>query len=294
MIVEDTFAEAFGSVCSRVLVTGKNKRWLDAAVSSTVGYATSTISCDCEAGVEKYVGEKETPDGRPGAILQFHVPKFKKEPLKDLEWSLIHRLGQCVLTCPTARVFDWGECEESFGVGYKLGFFGDGYQSEREEYGRRMTVVPIMMGEFLIEKNISHGEGVMGGNLWLFGESEDNALTAAEAAVDAISEVPDVITPFPGGACSSGSKVRSVKYPFLLASTNHEYCPTLTGEADSKLPEGVGSISEIIINGISEEAVKEAMDAGVAACADVNGLVKISAGNYGGKLGKHKIHLKKN
>ena len=291
MIVDDTYAEAFGSFFARVLVTAKNSLWLNNAVCSVTGYATSTISCDCEAGVEKVLSEKETPDGRVGAILQFHVPKFKKEPLKDLEWALIHRLGQCVLPCPTARVYNACESESKLPVGFKLGFFGDGFQKEVQSYGRTMTEIPIMMGSFLIEKELGFADGVMGGNLWLMGDSEDSALEAAEKAVNAINKVDGVITPFPGGACSSGSKVRSLKYKFMIASTNHEYCPTLRGAVESKLPKGVESISEIIIDGISEAAVKEAMHAGIKACAGVKGLVKVSAGNYGGRLGKYKIPL---
>lgn len=292
MIVDDTYAEAFGSLYARILITAKNKLWLNNAVCSVTGYATSTISCDCEAGVEKILSESETPDGRVGAIIQFHIPKFKKEAARLLEEALIHRLGNSILTCPTTRVFNECDLESKLSVGYKLGFFGDGFQKEKKEYGRMMTAVPIMMGDFQIEKELGIADGVMGGNLWLMGDSEDSALKAAEDAVNAISKTDGVITPFPGGACSSGSKVRSLKYKFLIASTNHEFCPSLRSEVASKLPEGVESVSEIIINGVSEEAVKKAMDAGVTACAGVEGLVKVSAGNFGGKLGKHKIPLK--
>ncbi|MFH1789392.1 MAG: formylmethanofuran--tetrahydromethanopterin N-formyltransferase [Candidatus Altiarchaeota archaeon] len=292
MIVDDTFAEAFGSVYARILVTAKNSLWLNNAVCSVTGYATSTISCDCEAGVEKILPESETPDGRVGAILQFHIPKFKKDAARLLEEALIHRIGNCILTCPTTRVYNACDSKKKISVGFKLGFFGDGFQKEKKEYGRTMTAIPLMMGDFLIEKEFGYADGVMGGNMWLMGDSEDSALSAAEEAVNAISKTDGTITPFPGGACSSGSKVRSLKYKFLIASTNHEYCPTLKGEVESKLPEGVESVSEIIINGVSEKAVKKAMDAAVASCAGVEGLIKVSAGNYGGKLGKHKIPLK--
>lgn len=292
MFVEDTYAEAFGSHYARILVTARNSLWLNNAVCSAAGYATSTISCDCEAGVEKTLSESETPDRRVGAIIQFHVPKFKKDAERLIEEALIHRVGNCILTCPTTRVFNECDSETKIAVGYKLGFFGDGFQKEKKEYERTMTVIPIMMGDFEIEKELGIADGVMGGNLWLMGDSETSALKAAEEAVNATSKIDGVITPFPGGACASGSKVRSLKYKFLIASTNHEFCPTLRSQVDSKLPEGVESVSEIIINGVSEEAVKEAMDAGVKACAKVEGLVKVSAGNYGGKLGKHKIPLK--
>jgi len=292
MVVEDTFAEAFGCVYARVLVTARNSLWLNSAVSSVTGYGTSTISCDCEAGVEKILREADTPDGRVGAVLQFHVPKFKGDADEKLEWALIHRVGQCLLTCPTARVFDACESETQFSVGKKLGFFGDGFQKEVDEFDRKMVEIPVMMGSFLIEKELGYADGVMGGNLWFMCDSEESALTAVEKAVNAISGVDGVITPFPGGACSSGSKVGSMKYKFLIASTNHEYCPTIREEVESKLPDGVGSVSEVIIDGVSEEDVREAMHAGISAAEETDGLQKISAGNYGGRLGKYKIPLK--
>lgn len=292
MIVEDTYAEAFKSVYSRIIVTAKNRRWLDSAVSSVTGYATSTIGCDCEAGVEKTLEAGGTPDGRVGALIQFHVPKFKKEPEKQLEWALIHRISQSVLTCPTARVFDAGEKECVFEVGRKLGFFGDGFQQEKHEFDRTMIEIPVMAGSFMIEKGLSYSGGVMGGNMWLMGESEESALSAAEKAIDAIDRVDGVITPFPGGVCSSGSKVSSMKYGFMIASTNHELCPTLKGAVECRLPEGVESVMEVIINGVSEDAVKKAVYEGINACSAVSGLVGVSAGNYGGKLGGVRIPLR--
>jgi len=288
--IDDTYCEAFDSLYTAVLVTAKDERWLSFAVNSATGYATSTINCDCEAGLDRML-HADTPDGRVGAIIQFHVPQFKKDAKNLLEWALIHRIGQCVLTCPTASLWNPMDGTELLPVGKKLGFFGDGYQKTEKIAGKDVVVVPTMSGEFLIEENLGVAEGVMGGNLWLMAEDADSALHAAEKAVAAISGVEGVITPFPGGVCGSGSKVGS-KYSFLIASTFHSFCPTLTEVVeDTRVPEGVGSVMEIIIDGASESAVRSAMKAAVEAASEVKGLDSISSGNYGGRLGRHKIPL---
>ncbi len=290
--IEDTYAEAFRGCYSAIIVTAKNNRWLTHAVNCATGYATSTIGCGCEAGVDTYLDEKETPDNRVGAILQFWIPTWKKDYEKELESELLHRTGHCILTAPTTAVYNATSSENKLPVGKKLGFFGDGHQREEKKYGRDIIAIPIMMGEFLVEENIGYDTGVMGGNLWFLGETEDAALTAAEKAVDEISKVRGTITSFPGGVCSSGSKVGS-KYKFLIASTNTPHCPTLKCDIESScVPDNVNSISEIIINGINEEIVSKAMSNAVKASRNTEGLIKISAGNYGGKLGKYKIHLK--
>ncbi len=289
MVVEDTYAEAFGGVYARLLVTAKDERWLMNAVNCVTGYSTSTLGCDCEAGIESLTNR--TPDNRVGAILQFHVPSWRKEAVRDLEMALIHRISQCVLTCPTTRVFNASDSAEKLGVGKKMGFFGDGFQENVERYGRKMVLIPIMAGEFLIEEEFGYGEGVMGGNIWIMGDSEDNALNASLKAVDAVHKIGGVITSFPGGICSSGSKVGS-KYKFMVASTQHEYCPTLKGKTESKLPNGVSSATEIVINGISEEKVTEAMRNAVKAIESSRGVIKVTAANFGGRLGKHKIRLR--
>jgi len=153
-----------------------------------------------------------------------------------------------------------------------------------------MINIPIMMGEFLIERYVNIGKGVAGGNLWFFCNSIDSALEAGEKALEAIRKVEGVITPF--DICSAGSKVET-NFPEIGPTTNHPYCPTLKGKIpDSKVPEGVTAIPEIVINGISLEAVKEAMRVAIKNVGDVEGLLRISAGNFGGKLGKYKIYLK--
>lgn len=289
MIVEHTYAEAFKSVYAEVLVSAKNRQWLDYALTAATGHASSTILCDCEAGLDHYT--QNTPDGRPGAVLQFHVPKFKKNWARALELVLIHRIGQNILTCPTASAWNRIDSPEKFKIGKKLGYFGDGFQKKATRWDRNIWTIPIMGGEFIVESYFGYAEGVMGGNLWFMGENEETALTAAEKAVAAIQDVKGVITPFPGGITWSGSKAGS-RYPFLVASTFHTYCPTLRDKLeDSQVPAHVNAIMEIIINGKSPEIVQKAMQTGIQAALNSPGLIKISAGNYGGRLGKYKLWL---
>ncbi len=289
--IDDTYAEAFSGYYSEILVTARDEKWLMAAVNSATGFATSGIGCSCEAGIGRVLREG-TPDGRIGATLQFWVPAFKKDAVKVLENELLNRIGQSILTAPTTAV--WNSTDgEKFDIGKKLGFFGDGFQKKDKIHDRNVIRIPRMMGEFLIEEGIGYARGVMGGNLWFFGDSEDSALEAAEKAVKAIKGVNGVVTTFPGGVCASGSQVGS-KYKFLIASTNCKLCPTLKcNMEESCVPDGVESVSEVVFNGVSEDKVNEAMARAIDAAESTTGLMKISAGNYGGKLGKYKINLKR-
>jgi formylmethanofuran--tetrahydromethanopterin N-formyltransferase len=296
--VEDTYAEAFRSLYAEVLVTARDEKWLERACAAATGHASSTIMCDCEAGVDRYVGpagggREPTPDQRPGAVLQFHVPRFRKDRVAALERALLTRISQNVLTCPTARCFNAMPAEEQqFKLGRKIAFFGDGHQRRVERHNRRMWEVPIMGGAFELERRYGYDHGLMGGNLWFFGRDEHAALAAAERGVEAVAETPGVIAPFPGGIAASGSRAGS-RYSFLFASTNAPFCPSLRdrlGE-ESRVPQEVGSVMELIINGRDLEAVKQATDAAVEAARDSEGLIKISAGNYEGRLGKNFIYL---
>ena len=296
--IEDTYAEAFRSIYAQVLVTAVNRTWLDHAANAATGHASSSILCDCEAGVDRYVGpggdeSYKTPDGRPGVILQFHLPRFKKDRESTLEKVLLARLSQNILTCPTTACFNLLDTDPYFKLGRKIALFGDGWQYRTERFGRKMWALPIMSGEFVIDRRFGFRDGIMGGNLWFMGVTQQAALEAAEKARDAALTVPDVITPFPGGIASSGSKAGS-KYSFLFASTNHPFCPTLREKmgADSQVPAGVVAIQEIIINGRDLETVKESTMRAIEAAKDVPGVVKISAGNYGGRLGKNFIYLR--
>jgi formylmethanofuran--tetrahydromethanopterin N-formyltransferase len=295
--VEDTFAEAFRSIYAEVLVTARDRTRLDHAVHAATGNASSTILCDCEAGLDRYVGPGgdpsfATPDGRPGAVLQFHVPRFRKDRAAALERSLLVRVSQNVLTCPTASCFNVTPAEGHFPLGRKLAYFGDGYQYRDERYGRKVWVVPILGGEFVIERRFCYQDGLMGGNLWFMGRDLDAALLAAERGAAAASGVPGVILPFPGGVAASGSKAGS-RYKFSVASTYEAYCPTLRGKLGDKsgVPEGVTSVMEIILNGRDLPTIARATRAAIAAAVDTPGLVRISAGNYGGRLGKSFIYL---
>ncbi|MCX7665712.1 MAG: formylmethanofuran--tetrahydromethanopterin N-formyltransferase [Gemmataceae bacterium] len=296
--IDDTYAEAFRSLYAEILITARDSRWLKEAVQACTGNASSTILCDCEAGLDRLVGpggdeSYPTPDGRPGAIVQFHVPRFRKDRVEALERSVLVRVSQNVLTCPTASCFNvLSDSETYFKMGRKVAFFGDGYQFRDERFGRKVWVVPILSGEFIIERRIGYREGLMGGNLWFFGKTADGALEAADRAAQAASTIAGVSLPFPGGVAASGSKAGS-RYSFSIASTYAEYCPTLReklGEK-SRLPADVVSVQEIIINGRDLNTIIQATRAAIAAAQDTKDLLTISAGNYNGRLGKSFIYL---
>jgi len=283
--IVDTFAEAFRLRFARLLVTAHDEHWLDAALRAACGYGTSVIGCDAEIGVERRLGPGETPDGRIGAaILAF---SFSAEALAN---ALANRTGQCLLTCPTASVFDGlPESRERGLLGGHLRFFGDGFEKSKVIDGRRYWRVPVMDGEFLVEESIGIEKGVGGGNFILQGASLDATLAAARLAVAAIAAIPGAITPFPGGVVRSGSKVGS-RYDGLKASTNDAFCPGLVGRVPTELAAGAALALEIVIDGCDEPTVAAAMAAGIRAAAGP-GIVAISAGNYGGKLGKFHFHL---
>ena len=291
-LVDDTYAEGFRSIYGEILITARDERWLRHGVHAVTGHASSTILCDCEAGVAQWLPAEATPDGRVGAVVQFHVPRFRKDRREHLEKVMLARISQNVLTCPTARCFNRLETEHFFRLGRKVAFFGDRYQFRDERFDTKGWVIPILGGEFFLSRRFGYRDGVMGGNLWFFGPDETVALDAAERAAEAAEATPDVITTFPGGVAASGSKAGS-SYDFTIASTYAEFCPTLReklGE-QSKVPAGVNSIMEIIMNGRDVDALKQATRQAIRAASQTEGLIKISAGNYGGRLGKTFIHL---
>lgn len=296
--IDDTYAEAFRSIYAEVLITARDRIWLDHAVHAATGNASSSILCDCEAGLDRYVGPGGdmsfvTPDGRPGAVVQFHVPRFRKDRAQALERSLLVRISQNVLTCPTTACFNLLDEPTYFKLGRKIAFFGDGHQFRAERFGRRVWVIPILSGEFVIDRRFGYRDGLMGGNLWFLGGDADAALAASEKGVQAAQAVAGVILPFPGGVAASGSKAGS-RYKFAVASTYEAYCPTLRDKLGdkSKVPAEVKSIQEIIINGRDLETIAKATQAAIAAAVETPGLVTISAGNYGGRLGKSFIYLR--
>jgi formylmethanofuran--tetrahydromethanopterin N-formyltransferase len=283
--IEDTFAEGFKMRAARVILTAETRGWARTAGTVATGYATSVIGCDAEAGIEAELEPGETPDGRPGVSCLFFG-----FTAAALEKALVNRIGQCVMTCPTTACFNGlPAAEESAKVGGALRFFGDGFQASKKLGSRRYWRVPVMDGEFLCEEVVAVQRAVAGGNFLMLGVEVGPTLAAAEAAVEAIHRVPGVILPFPGGIVRSGSKVGS-RYKKLRASTNEAFCPTLRGFGPSQLPDGVNAVYEIVIDGLDLAAVEAATRAGIlAACRP--GIVRITAGNYGGKLGQYQVHL---
>jgi formylmethanofuran--tetrahydromethanopterin N-formyltransferase len=297
-VIDDTYAEAFRSIYVEFLITACDKRWVEHAVCAVTGNGSSTILCDCEAGVDRFVGPAGddsfvTPDGRPGAIVQLHVPRFRKDRVAALQRSALVRISQNVLTCPTASCFNLVDSPDYFRLGRKIAYFGDGYQARIERFGRKLWWIPTLGGEFVLDRRFGYTDGLMGGNLWFFGETEEAALAAAEAGVAAIRACPGVIMPFPGGIAGSGSKAGS-KYKFAVASTYEKFCPQLVSnpKAQTALPDDVRSVMEIIINGHDLKAIVYATQAAIKAAVDTPGLLQISAGNYGGRLGKSFVYLR--
>ncbi len=286
--VEGTYCEAFSGIYSRFIITAKYRWLLEKAVSSATALP-STVFGESEGGLEKWLSPEETPDGRVGAMVQIWVAKSKKY-MDTLSREVGKRIRQGILVVPTTRVFNATQSDNHIDAELNVGRCGDDYEWEEDRWGRKIIVVPIMFGEFVIERFIGFEEGIAGGNIWYFCESEDAALEAGEAAVESLKHIEGVITSF--DVCSAGSKVET-KYPEIGPTTNHPYCPTLKGKiAESKVPEGVKSIPEIVINGVDLQSVKKAMYTCVEVGSRIDGVTKISAGNFGGKLGKYHIHLK--
>jgi formylmethanofuran--tetrahydromethanopterin N-formyltransferase len=286
--IVDTFAEMFGLWAGRVLITAQNEKWATIAASLTTGFATSVIEATAEAAIERSVPADQTPDKRPGVLIQiYNRDRF------ELKRQLMERIGQCTLTCPTTAAFNGLTGKRTLNVGSSLRYFGDGFQKKTMVGGRRCWKLPVMEGSFIVEDGFGAMEAVAGGNFMIFAETQQAGLAAAEKAADAIrANAPDVIMQFPGGVCRAGSKAGSLKYK-LKASTNHTYCPTIrTLVPDTVVPENVTCVYEIVMNGLTLDAVKNAMKQGVTAAATVPGVVKISSGNYGGKLGPFKAYLK--
>ena len=283
--IEDTFAEAFRLRFVRLLVTAHDDFWLDAGLREFCGYSTSIISCDAEIGVAERIAADATPDGRPGAaVLVFGFSPASLGPVVG------NRAGQCLMTCPTTAVYNGlPKSDEKIALGKHIRYFGDGHQKSKVVVGRRYWRIPVMDGEFMIEDVAYVGKGVGGGNFILQAENQDAALAAARRAIEAVAAVPGVIAPFPGGVARSGSKVGSI-YKKLKASTADAYCPTLRGRVETKLNGRANFAYEVVIDGMDEQAVSRAMAVGIRAAAG-DGIVTISAGNYGGKLGKFHFRL---
>ena len=287
--IDDTFAEAFNMRGTRLIITAQNHKWAYHAANAMTGFATSVIGCGVEAGIERELSQEETPDGRSGvAVLMFAMGSAVL--MKQLE----NRMGQTILTCPTAAAFSGIEGNERINLGKNLRFFGDGFQISKQFGGKRYWRVPVMDGEFITEETTGMVRAVGGGNFLVLAISQPQALAACEAAIEAMRKIPNVIMPFPGGVVRSGSKVGS-KYKALFASTNDAFCPTLKGLTHSQLSEDIESVMEIVIDGLTDADIRKATYVGIEAACKLgaeNGIKRISAGNYGGKLGQFQFHLR--
>jgi formylmethanofuran--tetrahydromethanopterin N-formyltransferase len=286
--IDPTFAEAFPMKGTRIIITAQNLEWAMNSARAFTGFATSVIACGCEAGIERELDPSETPDGRPGvSCLIFAMGG------KGLAKQVETRAGQCVLTSPTSALFSGLDSENEIALGQNLRFLGDGFQVSKVIDGKRYWRIPVMDGEFLAQEKTGVHESVGGGNFLILAESQPQALAACEAAIKEMKKIPNVIMPFPGGVVRSGSKVGS-KYKALNASTNDAFCPTLKGQTKTELSPEVESVMEIVIDGLTKEDIDEAMRVGIQAVCDLgaeNGIKRISAGNYGGKLGPFHFHL---
>ncbi|MEM4462096.1 MAG: formylmethanofuran--tetrahydromethanopterin N-formyltransferase [Candidatus Bathyarchaeia archaeon] len=282
----DDFTEMFPMWVSRLLITADTPEWALTAAHVATGFATSIIMSPAEAGIEG-IQPENTPDGRPGVYVQiYHTDRVM------LRTQLLFRIGQCILTCPTTALFDGlKDAKRRFKIGKSLSMFGDGFQKEDAIDGRKVWRIPVMEGEFIIEESLGVTRGVAGGMFLILASDKASGLKAAETAVEVIRTVEGVILPFPGGICRSGSKVGSLKYK-LRASTNHLFCPTIKSQVkDSRIPEGVNSVYEIVINGLTFDSVKKALKIGIEAASQFDGVKYITTANYGGKLGPYKLYL---
>ncbi len=287
--IQNTFAEMFPMWAGRILITAENEKWALTAAKTATGFGTSIIMSPAEAGIEATMPTDKTPDGRTGVIIQiYHRSRL------DLKSQMILRVGQCVMTCPTTAAFDaLPEAKRRMKVGRSLRYFGDGFQKRDTMFERRVWRIPVMEGEFIVEDRFGVVNAIGGGNLLIMADGQKAGLLAAEEAVNAINQLREkVILPFPGGVCRSGSKAGSLKYK-LKASTFHQFCPKLKKLVpDSRVPDTVNNIYEIVIDGLSLDSIKQTMAAGIKAAVKVPGVLRISAGNYGGRLGQYRADLK--
>jgi len=294
-VVEDTFAEAFKGIFCRVIVTADDSETLNRAVEDSTA-TPSVVVGRTEGGVERYLSEKETPDGRVGALLQFwgeiNPEKTFEKSLEKFEKELSYRIRQDILVKPFTAVFDaLPDAEGRLDMMERVGHCGDGYEWVERRFGREVIVVPLMVPDFVIERQIGYACGVMGGNFWVMCQSKQALNVAGKKALRAVGGVSGVVAPF--DVCSAGSKPET-HFPLIGPTTNHLYCPSLKKRLgrESLVPDGVNFIGEIVVNGVSLDAVKQAVKAGIEAVLNVEGVVRVSAGNYGGKLGEYKISLK--
>jgi formylmethanofuran--tetrahydromethanopterin N-formyltransferase len=286
--IDDTYAEAFSGIFCRALITADDEETLTRAAydaTSTPGAVIGRV----EGGFESWVSPEHTPDGRKGALLQFW---YGRDDLEKFEVELSYRIRQDILVKPFTAFYNATPQPDGYiDTMIQVGHCGDGYEWEEELFGRKMIVVPIAIPDFKIERQLGYATGIMGANFWYMCQDKETVLDGGREALQAIRGVEGVITPF--DICSAASKPET-NYPWIGPTTNHPYCPSLSSllKDESQVPLGVNYIPEIVINGWSLEAVQEAMKVGIEVLIDYQGVSRISAGNYGGKLGQYNIQLK--
>jgi formylmethanofuran--tetrahydromethanopterin N-formyltransferase len=293
--IDDTYIEAFKGIFCRVIITADDQETVRKAAEDATATPSIVIG-RTEGGIEKYLNGTQTPDGRKGVILQFwgeiNPKKTFQESLDKFEKEISYRIRQDILVKPFTAVYDaMTRAEGRLDMMERVGHCGDGYEWEEKRFGRDVIVVPLMVPDFVIERYLGYARGVMGGNFWIMCTTKEALKEAGAKAMKAINKVYGAVTTF--DICSAGSKPET-HFPQIGPTTNHLYCPSLKAKlgGESKVPEGVGYIAEIVYNGISIDAVNDATKAGIKAVLDVEGVVRVSAGNYGGKLGEYKIPLR--
>ena len=293
--IDDTFIEAFSGLFCRIIVTADDVETLCRAASDATA-TPSVVIGRTEGGVERYLSSEETPDSRVGALLQLwgelNPKKTFTESLEKFEKELSYRIRQDILVKPFTAVYDaLPEAEGRMDMMERVGHCGDGYEWTETRHGRKVIVVPLMVPDFVIEHYIGYGRGVMGGNFWLMCTTKEALKKAGAKALDAIHDVEGVVSTF--DVCSAGSKPET-NFPQIGPTTNHYFCPSLKARLgkDSKVPDSVNYIAEIVYDAVSVDALKQATKVGIEAVLDVEGVVRVSAGNYGGKLGQYQIPLR--
>lgn len=293
--IVDTYAEAFEGIFCRAIITADDERTLRSAAYDVTATPSAVIG-RIEGGIERWLSEKETPDKRKGALVQWWMGVRANKPLPDqlakFEAELSFRIRQDVLVKPFTAIFDaLPHPEGKFDMMERVGHCGDGHEWIEKRYGREVIVVPLMTPDFIIEHYLGYTHGISGANFWFLCKTKEAVLEAGQKALDAVQTVPGAITTF--DICSAGSKPET-NFPLIGPTTNHEWCPSLKQKLGkvSKVPEGVGYIPELVISAMNMDAAKAAMKAGIEAAMTVKGVISISAGNYDGKLGKYKIFLR--
>lgn len=286
--IENTFAEAFTGKCVRAIITAEDEEIVKKAAfdaTSTPGAVIGRV----EGGVERFLDASQTPDNRPGAMVQFY---FGLDDLEKFEVELSYRIRQDILVKPFTSLYNATPQPEGYlGMMKQVGHCGDGYEWEENIYGREMIVVPIALPDFKIEKQLGYQSAVMGANFWYMCRTKKGVMEAGNKALEAIREIEGVITPF--DICSAASKVET-NYPWIGPTTNHPYCPSLKPrlKVESLVPDDVNYVPEIVINGLDMDKVEMAMKAGLKAVLEVDDVLRVSAGNYQGKLGDYQINLR--